>query len=67
MFYSSMERDLLTFVLENIQKEKLFSSIAISNSRSKGIKKISKFWNDSRTPQNSVIIDHDPEVSICQS
>ena len=58
-----MERDLLTFVLEKIQAEKLFSPIAISNSKDKGIKKLSKFWNDTRTPQNCIIIDHDPEVS----
>lgn len=64
IFYSSMERDLLTYVLEHIQREKLFSTIAISNSKTKGIKRISKFWNESRTPQNWVIIDHDPEVRL---
>ena len=62
IFYSTLEQELLTYILKTIQQDKIFSPISISSFNEKGAKNISKFWGNSISPDRSVIIDCDPKV-----
>jgi len=63
VFYSSFDKELLIFLADKIQTQKLYSTIWVSNSKCKEVKLLSKFHSQRRNKSNIVIVDHDPEVS----
>lgn len=60
--YSSMQKSLLIFIIDILQKEKEFFSICITHETINEPKSIFKFLKEGRDPSNTFIIDHDPEV-----
>lgn len=60
--YSSVDKEFLIFIMDILQRDKEFFNICITHEIGDEPKSISKFMQDGRSPKNTLLIDHDPEV-----
>lgn len=60
--YSSLDKQLVIFLLDIIQKDKEYFNMCITHSTDSEPKSINKFLKEGRSLKNSLLIDCDPEV-----